>query len=399
MRVEAPTLVGQQGRNDLVDGQVFAGYQRKHVQSAGNLGAIDPAVIPVGRPESTHDQMLFVDGTTIEIADLNRVGRVGEIDQRDAALVPGLDEDVAARDRNDGAVMCHAVFLLDLRGRQLEVAAKLELTVDDVVDGIRAPVQRVVGAAARPAAAAPLVGEQDLGAVVVERRRMPVSKARVDHFVQALRVQRVGDVEQDAIARARAASNPELGKHGNVVALICLIGLLRIIAMIATFPETRQVARLGIGEHGGAADNARLGRIVDRDLDDVDAKQRGPVIARQLVDAAFHLLPVAYGRGAGVVDDDLAVFVRARDDRMRVRAATGLHLTHLHRPCQVTDINNAQPAETLRANVFAHAAEPAIDPRPCFLHRHEQQVADDGDIALPARADNRAEQFRHAVFL
>ena len=56
----------------------------------------------------TEDQMLFMDGTAVEVGDLDRVGRVGEIDHRDTALVPGLDEDVAAGDRHDGAVVRHA---------------------------------------------------------------------------------------------------------------------------------------------------------------------------------------------------------------------------------------------------------------------------------------------------
>ena len=189
--------------------------------------------------------------------------------------------------------MCHAVFLFNLRRRHLEVAAKLELAINDVVNGVSAPIQRVIGAAARPATAAPLVGENNLAAVVVERRRVPVCKALVDDYVNALWIQRIGDVEQNAVARARAAGDAEVRKHGDVVALIGLIGLLRIVAMITTFPQTRQVARLGIGKHCGAGDDACLGRIVDRDLDHVDAKQRGPVIARHFVDATFHLLAVA----------------------------------------------------------------------------------------------------------
>ncbi len=293
--------------------------------------------------------------------------------------------------------MRDAVLLLDLRRRHLEVAAELELAVDDVVDRVRAPGQRVVGAAARPAAAAPLVGEDDLGAVVVEGRRVPVGEALVDDLVDALRVQRVGDVEQDAVARAGAGGDPALGEHGDVVALVGAVGLLGVVAVVAAPPQPGQDAGLGVGEHGRAVDDARLGRLVDRDLDDVDAEQRGALVAGRLVDAARHLLLVAHDGGPGVVDDDLAVLARAGDDRVRVRAAAGLDRADLHRPCQVADVEDAKPAEALGADVLVDALEPAIEPPSGLLDRHDQQVADDGDVALPARADHRAEQLRHSA--
>ena len=192
-----------------------------------------------------------------------------------------------ARNRHDGTVVRHTVLLLDLRSRHLEVAAELELAVDDVVDGVRAPGQRVVGAAARSPPAAPLVGEQDLGTVVVERCRVPVGKALIDNLVYALRVQRLGDIEDDAVARASACGNPEFRICCDVVALVGLTGLLRVIAVVAASPQTTQGARLGIGEHRGTDDDAGLARIVDRNLDNVDAKQCSSVVAGRFVKAAF----------------------------------------------------------------------------------------------------------------
>src|SRR3546814_7057554 len=79
-----------------------------------------------------------------------------------------------------------------------------ELAVYDVVDGVGAPVPRILCAAARPRSAAPFVGEQHLRPVIVERRRVPIGEAFVDHRVDPLRLARVGDVEDDAVARTRA---------------------------------------------------------------------------------------------------------------------------------------------------------------------------------------------------
>ena len=77
--------------------------------------------------------------------------------------------------------------------------------------------------------------------------------------------------------------------------------------------------------------------------------------------AALQLLSFAYRRGAGVVDDDLAVCAGAGDNRMRVRAATGLHLANLHGPRQVADVENSNPTEALGANVLTDAFEPAVN--------------------------------------
>ena len=192
--------------------------------------------------------------------------------------------------------MCHAVLLLDLWGRQLVITAKLELAIDDVVNGISAPVHRVVGAAARSATAAPLVRENDFGAVVVERGRVPVGKALVDDFVHARRIQRIGDVEDDAVARARAAGNPAFGKHGDVVALVGNTGVLRVVTVVAALPQAGQPARFGIGKYGGLLNDARLGRIVNRDLDDVDAEQCGSFVTGNVADTAFQLFPITHAK-------------------------------------------------------------------------------------------------------
>src|SRR4051812_22059596 len=65
---------------------------------------------------------------------------------------------------------------------------------------------------------APFVGEQHLGAGVVEGRRMPVREIRVCHRGDAHRVRGIADVEQESVAFARAAGEPDRRIHRDVVA-------------------------------------------------------------------------------------------------------------------------------------------------------------------------------------
>ena len=69
---------------------------------------------------------------------------------------------------------------------------------------------------------------------------------------------------------------------------------------------------------------------------------------------------------------------------------------HLDRAPQVADIEDLEPAKALGARVFSHPLEPAVEPPARLLNRHDQQVADDRDVALSPRADHGAEQFRQS---
>ena len=115
---------------------------------------------------------------------------------------------------------CETQFSCDrLLHRQLVVAAELELTVDDLVDRVRAPARAgVLCAAARRRAAAPLVGEDHLRPVVRERRPVPVGPVRVRHLLDATRVRRIADVDQEPVALAGAGGDVERREHGDVVA-------------------------------------------------------------------------------------------------------------------------------------------------------------------------------------
>src|SRR3546814_4029562 len=149
-----------------------------------------------------------------------------------------------------------------------------ELAVYDVVDGVGAPVPRILCAAARPRSAAPFVGEQHLRPVIVERRRVPIGEAFVDHRVDPLRLARVGDVEDDAVARTRARGEIAGRKDGDVVALVGPARLLGVLAMVPAFPHAREAPGLAVREYGGDVDDARLRRVGERNVDDLDAETR-----------------------------------------------------------------------------------------------------------------------------
>ncbi len=86
---------------------------------------------------------------------------------------------------------------------------------------------------------------------------MPVGEALVDDRVDAPGGARVRDVEEDAVAGARAGREPARGIHRDVVALVGRLGLLGLVAVIAAPPQAGQDAGLRVGEHGRAVDDAR----------------------------------------------------------------------------------------------------------------------------------------------
>ena len=145
---------------------------------------------------------------------------VRPVEDRDAALIPRLHHDLATRDRDQRTVVRDAVLLTRLGSRHLVIRVELELVVLDREERVGAPLRLVRIAAARLRAAAPLVGEQDLLAVVAERRRVPERHVGVRRRVDADRVRRIVDVEEQAEARARATREADLRIDGDVVALI-----------------------------------------------------------------------------------------------------------------------------------------------------------------------------------
>src|SRR5206468_1651689 len=146
---------------------------------------------------------------------------IGEVEYRNAALIPALHHDVAAGDGNQVAVVRDAVFDRRLRRRQLVVTLERQGALGvDGEDRVRAPFRLVGCSAAWCHAAAPLVGENHFACVVVERRRVPVGEVRVRCGRDAYRVYGILDVEQQAVPGARTTGYADCGINRDVVALI-----------------------------------------------------------------------------------------------------------------------------------------------------------------------------------
>src|SRR5690349_16988263 len=94
LRIEPAAVTGERRGIDLVLAELRARRQRQHVEAAQDLRAVDPAVIVISRPEPAEYHVLRINRSAVEVSDLGRPRRVGEVGHRDAALVPGLDEDI-----------------------------------------------------------------------------------------------------------------------------------------------------------------------------------------------------------------------------------------------------------------------------------------------------------------
>ena len=191
--------------------------------------------------------------------------------------------------------------------------------------------------AARLRAAAPLVGEDDLGAVVVERRRVPVREVRVGDRVETNRVGRVADVEQDAVALARARSQPDLGVRGDVMARVrvrarastavpdgCSGCVGPVFCRPLTAPVTGSVKMRGwltIAAVSGAASGTLMTSM--RHCVGLPGGRPAPLVRRRF--AARQLARPADARRARVVDVDVVGVVGVGHERVRVRTAAGLH--------------------------------------------------------------------------
>jgi len=85
------------------------------------------------------------------------------------------------------------------------------------------------------------------------------------------------------------------------------------------------------------------------------------------------------------------------NDRVRVAAAAGLHLTDLAHGGEVRDVEDAKTAEAFLAHISGNALKPAIDAPTRLLDAHDEDIAHNRDIALPAGAHNRTHQRRDTI--
>ena len=198
---------------------------------------------------------------------------IREIEHRDAALIPGLGHDVATRDGNERAVVSHAILLVGLRDRELVVARRSQCVAGAIEDRIRTPRELVGCPASRRHSAAPFVAEQHLGSIVVEGRRVPVRKIRIDHSSDSFRMHRVANIEQDAVPRASAGRESDSRVDGDVVAHVRLRGGLRARPVRSAEPQSRD-RTCRVRENSRRVDYSSVLGRGDRHLDDVDPEQR-----------------------------------------------------------------------------------------------------------------------------
>lgn len=183
--------------------------------------------------------------------------------------------------------------------------------------------------------------------------------------------------------------------------LVC--GLLRARALAAALVQPRHVA--AHREHARRAHHARRLRRGQRHADDLDAEVRQVGVGELGVGRAPRQLGGRARRArAAHVDVHVGRVARARDERVRVRAAARLHRGHLPGLGHVGDVEHAHAAEPLGAHRRAHPLRPAVHPPARLLDRHEEQVAAHAHVALAAgagerRADHRVARVRHVPHL
>src|SRR5258708_9596325 len=99
---------------------------------------------------------------------------------------------------------------------------------------------------------------------------MPVGIVRIVYRIQALRMYRILDVENNSVPGARAVRQSDGRVHGDVMALVAVRRL--ILAMGAAVVQTVQCTRARIDKYARAGHYLRIPRRSDRNLDDFDAK-------------------------------------------------------------------------------------------------------------------------------
>src|SRR5262245_47027356 len=130
---------------------------------------------------------------------------IGPVEHRDSTLIKRLYHHIAAWYRNQRSVMRDTVFLVRLRSGNFVVAVEDQIFVFDGKQGISAPFRFIGNTTARLRSASPLIGTQHLASVIIESRRMPERHVVVACHVDAKRMRRVMNLEQQTEPGARAA--------------------------------------------------------------------------------------------------------------------------------------------------------------------------------------------------
>src|SRR5215475_3791436 len=98
---------------------------------------------------------MWINWSTIEIGNFNRMVRVGKVHNRDATLIPGLHFYIPAGNWNERTVVRHTILGVALRRRQLVVARETQLVILQIKYSVGAPFVRIGGAATRAQPSSP----------------------------------------------------------------------------------------------------------------------------------------------------------------------------------------------------------------------------------------------------
>ncbi len=298
--------------------------------------------------------------------------------------------------------MRDAVLLRALRGRNLEVGVLRELAIlADDERGVAAHLQRMHRLTVGRGAAAPLVGEDDLRAVVREHGRVPQREVGVGDGIEPHRALGITDVDEQAVAAAGTGEQADRGIRRHVVAVARPGGHhFRHHRAVGTGdgtggtrPAAARRRRSEAGEDAGAGHDFGVGRPVERHLDDVEAIQRVRLVRR----IRAVLAPRQLGGGASPlltrdIDVDHARILRVRNHRVRMRTLAGLDVLHEPRGPRIRDIVDAHAGHMLRR--ILHAALRAVLAVAAAFGRDEEEIADDRGIALRCDAGKHREQRR-----
>src|SRR5258708_12989660 len=154
------------------------------------------------------------------------------------------------------------------------------------------------------------------------------------------------DVEQDSVAGAGAGGEADGGVDGDVVALIGARGLplLVIFSVSAAAGEAVQCTGASIDKYARAGDDLCVLRRGDRNLDYINAEERGVgVFVGLFTGAAGEFFGLAHERCAGDVDINVVLVVRIEDQSVGVRAAAGLHGGDLLGILAIFDVEDPTP--------------------------------------------------------
>src|SRR5271155_5959126 len=137
---------------------------------------------------------------------------------------------------------------------------------------------------------------------------------------------RVFDVEQNAIAGARTRREADRRIHRDVVALVGVRRLLDrlgcVFAVAAAIVQTVQRAGSRVNKDAGAGDDLRILRRGYWNFYDINAKERRVwILVRRFARTPGEFFRLTYERRAGDVDINVVFVVGVHYQRMRVRTA------------------------------------------------------------------------------